>query len=598
MTLSTRRPSVSVRLLLTLLLAGLFASSASAQGTTVVKKVRVTAGSDWPQGTFSGYQPVNIELENESDVDRRVYIELYSNFMRMGSVTVQYDLAPFEKLTTIVEVPTFDSPNARSWGHDYSLTASTGGKSGTIYSVCGSSSSGSIARCVMGFSRDRLEAGRQEQMEASINQGLVQQGSHAHQLFSLSTGLFEGMPTNHLAYSSLQAVMLDVSAGLPDREAVDAVLAYVRLGGSLFLFGDVQSGRIQVNPQLAACLEERFLRDHPKITSGSGISCYRAGAGLIFVAHGTSGLPVSDKSMRTIREIIEATPTFVPGPFSRHFPILSIPGVGSLPYYFFVAILVLFAVVIGPVNFALVRKSGKPYMLLLTIPAISIVATLLLVSYGVFSQGIDTKSASVSLTYLDQRFERIDVIENRSLFVGLGTEDGLLPGPGTACFPFIVGEQQRNFRIQTSGEFLLTGSFYESREEMQQLYLSERTSRLRCVIERSGSGFQVTNALSCGVNFFLMRDLQGNAFGYSGRIGPGETVELSSFDENLRANSVEESFGSDFGRSSLGPLVRLMDGTYLAKLEENVFQDDCGLSMSELQGRFGVIGTIDREELR
>ena len=75
-----------------------------------------------------------------------------------------------------------------------------------------------------------------------------------------------------------------------------------------------------------------------------------------------------------------------------------IPGVGAAPVKAFLCIISAFVLAIGPLNYWLLRKWNRLYLLLITVPAGAAVVTGSLFLYAVLSDGFGTRVRLRSLT--------------------------------------------------------------------------------------------------------------------------------------------------------------------------------------------------------
>lgn len=601
-------------LLFCVLLFGLSAVANAGGGSTVVNKVRVTATSDWANGQLKGYQPVRLELVNESADPRQVTIELESSYNNGDRVTQRFGLGPRARITAEVVVPTFALDDLNRWNREWSLQARSGGDTEYIGSVCGAG--GQSAKSVMVFTQDRLNPGEREawagQLAEQLSEGeqtlqgmrqattgqVAAVGQELVSVFDLGASLHEHMPSKHEAYSSLDCVIVDLSKGVPSFEKLEPLLSYVRLGGNVAWLGVGAAEKAAQHELIAPWMESRFAVIQSGIDA-KRFSVFACGFGAMLVGDTTEELLARPETQESLRVLMMSRVSFVPNA-NRSRPILSlsIPGVEKLPYKIFVGLLILFAIVIGPINFILVRKSGKPVLLLLTIPAISLLATVLLLSYGVLYQGLDTKSSSVTIACLDQRSERVNVVEDRHTFVGLATEPGLRPAAGTACFPVRDSNPDARFAIAVGESNVLSASFFQSRQDMHQRFLSDRSSRLRLVLEKNAEGLSVTNGFTCGVSGLLLRDEQQRYWRHSGELAQGETAQLELISESAKGAGQFAESRRVLGIRDLQVSRVLNAGSYFAVLDENIFQDPCGLDLNELGGRHGVLGTLDLGDFR
>ena len=80
-----------------------------------------------------------------------------------------------------------------------------------------------------------------------------------------------------------------------------------------------------------------------------------------------------------------------------------IPGVGLVPVTSFQILITLFVVVIGPVNYYLLRRWGKLNLTVLTVPTGALFLTAALLLYALVSDGLSVRLRARSMTHIDQR---------------------------------------------------------------------------------------------------------------------------------------------------------------------------------------------------
>lgn len=107
----------------------------------------------------------------------------------------------------------------------------------------------------------------------------------------------------------------------------------------------------------------------------------------------------------------------LPLPFALSVP-QPIPGLGDAPVRGFLTIIVLFAIVVGPLNFAVMRRRRRPLLALVTIPVLGFGTTLLLLGFGLVHDGFGIRGVVVSWSCLDQvRHEGVTLAAS-TLFAG------------------------------------------------------------------------------------------------------------------------------------------------------------------------------------
>lgn len=111
-----------------------------------------------------------------------------------------------------------------------------------------------------------------------------------------------------------------------------------------------------------------------------------------------------------------------------------IPGIGELPMRTFLLVVIGFVVLVGPLNrFFVVRRWRRPLMLLVTVPALGLTFTAIVLVYGLLAEGLDVKGTIRSVTVLDQRTHLATSMSTRSLYAGI-SPSRLVPGASTYLF--------------------------------------------------------------------------------------------------------------------------------------------------------------------
>ena len=95
------------------------------------------------------------------------------------------------------------------------------------------------------------------------------------------------------------------------------------------------------------------------------------------------------------------------------------PGIGGVPVYGFMVLITAFAVLIGPVNYFYLRRKRWLWLLLVTVPAMALVTSVLLVGYSVAAHGFSIRSRIRSLTVLDQKSHSAVTVARLALFAGV-----------------------------------------------------------------------------------------------------------------------------------------------------------------------------------
>ena len=405
-------------------------------------------------------------------------------------------------------------------------------------------------------------------------------------LLSASAAPFERLSKDWAAYSSVHVVGIDLSGERPPAARLEPLAQWVRLGGALVVRGDGPRSLEQV-PSLEGAFESRF-----RVAGSDGIEVYRHGLGRIYLVSAPDFFG-SAAVRRAVKDALLETDDrhgaqrgFVPTPGEWRLQDwdVRIPGVGELPLRTFMALLFLFAILIGPVNLLVLKKLGKPALLLITIPVISGAASLGLLVYGVLYQGIDTKATRRAISLLDQRTARVATVERSAVFVGLSQGRGLRPGAGTAVFPAHVTGNGERYDVHLDDGMVLAGSYLPPRDPVANMILHEGAARTRLEVSRRDGVLEVTNAFEVGIEELVLRDPGGAWFHHRGRLEPGESARLKPSRERSRlATELEYD-------------ISLLPASYSLRLVAPAFDDTCGLKMSLKQHGQVLMGILPIDE--
>ncbi|NUQ62689.1 MAG: hypothetical protein HUU20_09380, partial [Pirellulales bacterium] len=112
-----------------------------------------------------------------------------------------------------------------------------------------------------------------------------------------------------------------------------------------------------------------------------------------------------------------------------------IPGVGLPPVNAFRVLITLFVVIIGPVNYFLLRRWGKLHLLLVIVPASAALVTLALFGHALIADGLGTRVRVRSFTRIDQRRGEAICWSRLSYYAGLAPRGGLTFSDDIAAIP-------------------------------------------------------------------------------------------------------------------------------------------------------------------
>lgn len=219
-----------------------------------------------------------------------------------------------------------------------------------------------------------------------------------------------------------------------------------------------------------------------------------------------------------------------------------IPGVGGVPKIAFIVLITGFTIVIGPLNYFLLKRRRQLYLLVVTIPAIAFLTSCSLFAYAAVADGFGVKSRVRSFTLLDQR-SKVAVSQSRvALYAGVAPSDGLKFSRETAVFPLWgVGQDIPNGRLDWTGGQNFTSGWLRSRTPAQFLINSHRTERGRLEITPESGGVNVANGLAWKIDTLVVADESGTLYQGAG-LPAGASMLLSDTEPQDVAKLLKEIF--------------------------------------------------------
>jgi hypothetical protein len=229
------------------------------------------------------------------------------------------------------------------------------------------------------------------------------------------------------------------------------------------------------------------------------------------------GQGVLNSRVRQVWDSLRHEPTAVP-----------VPDTGRVPVYGFVAIAVLFSLVVGPLNVWWCARQGRRHLLLLTTPVLSLAACSVLLVYGLVADGLGTRRLAVQVMVLDQQLGRAVLWHGLSYFAGLA--------PGAITLDpddrlTVIGKpddrrEEPQVMLAWSTVQRATGSWIPARTNRQLVLATVRPERRRLGFAASGAGWQVTNAFDQQLIDLAWQDPQGQPWHLAAELAPGATSPL------------------------------------------------------------------------
>ena len=551
-----------MRRVFALLAALVLASLAHAQDVRTLKvgDIDVTATYVWPETLTRGWFPVHVRLENRGGEARDVGLDAHGG--PGYGIRVRHGVTLAAGASTELELLCEANPFSDS---EYSVRVSVGTLNYQLPQLGPSTyPSGPVsAHVVVSSSTSAPRFAEWTTSVASVR---------AHELH-LVPGV-DALSRRSEAYSSLTSVALDLAGGLPDDERLATLLTWVRCGGRLVLFGTGAFSIAREEAALATWMQERFRLESGEIDAWS-------------IGHGRLSIAERVPFTHSVHLAFLTAP-----PSTPEHNVLQL-GLDELPVRALTALLILFAILIGPVNFILVKRSGRPTLLLVTVPGIALAASLLLVVYATFAQGLSVRSASSTWTVLDQRGALAMTREVRAIYAGVSPGAGLRPQAGTTVMPSVARDMQAAYATNRSIDLrdgvLLAGDHLRVRVEQEQRLQTERTSRARLDVRVENGRVVVTNGLGAPVRDIWVKLEDGTVHSHSNWLAEGASASPTPV-----TMAETPTLGLQLGQR--GSPTALPRGTWMGHLERSPFSDDCGLELEELASSHQVLGILATAE--
>ena len=387
------------------------------------------------------------------------------------------------------------------------------------------------------------------------------------------------LPQSWLSYSGVDIVSipLPVLAALPTAER-DAIVHWTHCGGTLVVgdIGEAPASSAQLtaalgiepgnewkgaNPGLHNALPpnqpeggmtQEAMQAAQRLTWSEGADAFASRELMLGRVYAFSGHPFPSsaqdwkwwlKSADAARWQWPARTGIASRQPTHDFWSFRIPGVGGVPVSAFLILITLFTIAIGPLNYFLLWRRRKLYLLVVTIPALAFVTTITLFGYAMIADGFGVKSRCLSVTMLDQRTKSAVSLSRTALYAGMAPSSGLTFSPDTAVLPiWAPGEMFEYGGVDWTNTQHLSSGWFHSRTLTQFLTIQHRGERGRLDVPAKGTGDRLpaSNGLEWGAALLVVVDADGRT--WMGRSIPaGASAELASVEPKEAQRALGEA---------------------------------------------------------
>jgi hypothetical protein len=570
-------------------------SEAREYRTAETESLRIIFDSDWAVRTAPGYFPVRFDITNLGD-DRIIEIVGQgSRYLRAtrtsqpGGILVRQSirLARGDRVRITLPVPVFaDSENIRFEIRQGDQTIErfnyTGFQSGVppadASSLIVADPSTPYGRLAAGWPRTvKAGSGSRTMISGTPSSG----GTRLPPLdFILEPSR---LPTNWLGYTSLRAVVIGPSEWTQlSEDQKNGLRAWTACGGDLFLAdGDMRTFVPAASPQAG-------------IGADGQVHAYFFGR-----VHTLSSEFIAETGLDRVlseRQLLQDDNWALPANRARDWGVIAargfrlpIPGIEGVPARAYFSILIVFAVLIGPINYWILWRKRREVLFVLTAPFISAIFIVLLAGYVVVGEGLSVSGRVVSFTMLDEVRHQATTRATISLYAA-----GMTPGGGlnfprdVAVFSLGLdgkGSRERQLLDLTEAQRFY-GGMIQARSPANFEQIGTRAARERLTFTRSAAGTSVVNGFGATVKLLLYRS--GNRI-YSLRDALAEGGKATLKDGGVIGRDVVPA---DLPLS--GRLMHLIDnqpeGSYIAVLERSPFLNAGMPAVGERDSFHVVIG--------
>ncbi|QNN21248.1 hypothetical protein HED60_02850 [Planctomycetales bacterium ZRK34] len=385
----------------------------------------------------------------------------------------------------------------------------------------------------------------------------------------------DAWPQSWLAYSRFDVIAVtgDDMRRMP-AAVRDAIVSYVQIGGTLAVFG----------PWEAPVSWQR--------TTGASQN-YSVGFGRVIE------IETSDMSQWTTTQVRtfgnEAAQTSKP--FDHRLSVKAANNAFSVvdnlgvPVRGLFGLMLVFAVLIGPVNLVLLSKKKRRMWLLWTVPAISLAACGAVFTYNIFAEGWTVHSRTQTFTILDQNTHRAATIGWCAFYAPLAPGDGLHFSRQTELNPQVqthryTGSGNARSVDWTRDQHLASG-WITSRVPAHFKLRKVDVERRRVDIAQLSDGhFTATNGLAVDIREFYYAAEDGTLY-HAADIPAGEKVTLEIEASHPKvgtppADALRRLYSDDWLNAVKVERIRddihrdrlLRRGDYVAILESTPFLED------------------------
>jgi hypothetical protein len=576
--------------------------------------ITVNANAIYTGNTFHGYAEVRVELQNRSHRTAHVVTLVspnrsWNNGNSIERLSRSVTLAPeASQVVTLLQPPLpLDGDglirvevDGREGG-EINAPNANGHASGYYAGGSGSAPPVTFVSRSLNFDATSMALGT----NAIVIHGPPMYGSHYHPTgYSVSASApIENLRAetavadwsdDWLAYTPFEAVVIGpADMGSLPPAVFGALGDYVSAGGTIILAGQTDL------PAVWHFWRKQNLADGAR---------YDIGLGQCFI-FGSADLSTLDaESVRTLRDTVRAAALYwhsLPQDGNAANSVFPVVKNLKIPTRGIVVIMLAFVIIIGPVNLILLNRRKRRTWMLWTIPAISLVTTLLVFAYSLLREGITPDTRIAGLTVLDQVNHHAATIGATAFYCPLTPGGGLNFDFETEATPLVQSGNGSGVSREldwTQSQHFQRGWVTARVPAYFHLRKSE-TRRERIQVTHENGRLQIVNSLGAPVTSLWFADQNMNFYQVN-HVDAGQKGELVLSPRPGRApgagaGAIWRDLGFTASTNSLDAGKYLLPNTYIAVLDGNPFIENAlGAAASPKRTRssavvFGILDPTD-----
>ncbi len=260
---------------------------------------------------------------------------------------------------------------------------------------------------------------------------------------------------------------------------------------------------------------------------------------------------------------------------NNRFPVVSDFGV---PVRGLFLLMIVFAIVIGPVNLIVLSRKKRRIWMLWTVPVISLTTCFAVFLYATFSEGWNRYIRTEGLTILDQRSNRATSIGLTAFYSALTPGDGLHFGYETELIPQIFNATPIPRTVDWTHDQHLGRGWIAARVPAHFKVRKTEVRRERVTVRRGeGARLNIVNGLGADIDQFWLADTDGTIYfgrsisaGSEAELEPRQEMQprsLGGTDEIFDLNLWDLAINAELDKRNISPTLKdemIMHGALLS----------------------------------